>query len=139
MQLQNNLRVEPKVDYSCPFQILCEYVLTKEVFSSSGYSSGPSRSGSCNPLCISESEDASSTPTKVTPGNFFNSSGAHPKHSSLSTSGFPHYLNPRCCLQISSTLPEDRVACPDELGSSGGGARTLVHFKRQVLEQLAAV
>jgi hypothetical protein len=66
------------MQYLSPYTIVttsCTSRTTSESnLSSSGYSSmaspGPSRSGSSNPLCISESEDTS-TPTRTTGGSFF--------------------------------------------------------------------
>ena len=65
-----------RMNYLSPFTIIttcASRTASESNLSSSGYSSmaspGPSRSGSSNPLCISESEDTS-TPTK-TFGTFF--------------------------------------------------------------------
>ena len=78
--------------------------------SSSGYSSmasaGPSRSGSFNPICASESEDASSgTPTKVS-GHVVGGSTCFPHpyqhHGYHRTTGRPP-MHQSCAIHISET------------------------------------
>lgn len=72
----SNPATTTRMNYLSPFTIIttcASRTASESNLSSSGYSSmaspGPSRSGSSNPLCISESEDTS-TPTRTT-GTFF--------------------------------------------------------------------
>ena len=83
--------------------------------SSSGYSSmaspGPSRSGSFNPICASESEDASSwTPTKTScsagGASFFHHSYQHPGH--YRTSPRPSVYQP-CAIHVTETGEKNAV------------------------------